>query len=111
MRTRDFTEWVRDHHKLQRVVADTDEEYIRPSSWVVVQSVPRHWVCALPVREQQEPVHEPSLPCCEDDEFGPDVYLAKPSPIWARPATQPNKVDYFMGNQRYVHGFLGTRYP
>jgi len=86
VRTRDFTEWVRGHHQLQRVVlANSDDagEFTRPHSRVVFRSVPLHWTAPPPPAPAPLPAAAPAEdPLVIAREFGPDPYAPAPPLSW-----------------------------
>jgi len=105
MRTRDFSEWVKNHHNLRRVLVETNAEYLRAHEWVTVRSVPMHWV--PPRRESAAVTCLPTIVVDLDLEFGKDPYLARPAKktlgiVWKE------ETDYFMGNVDFARIFYRT---
>jgi hypothetical protein len=88
-------------------VVETTDTFLRPHSWVLVRSVPHHWVARPPPKPRKTPPPAVHSTFDIDKEFGPDPYCCKKAVFApANPAYRMPSVDYFMGNDKFKNSFL-----
>lgn len=92
VKAEDFARWVCTRHRLDRVIVETEDTYVRPNMWVVLRRVPRHYV---PKKRAPQNIEEKKRPVCEDtadtddDEFGPDPMQQRPEMPWRKKRCVP----------------------
>ena len=93
VKTEDFARWVCTKHRMERIVVETPEQYVRPNMWVVLRRVPRYYRLPPPPKPVSAPVEKTECYNIENDmesEFGPDPMSQRPEKpkVWRRRPTE-----------------------
>jgi hypothetical protein len=105
VKTEDFERWVCAKHRVDRVVVECSEGYLRPNMWMVVRRVPRHYRIVPPPKPVEKPVltQEPAYDI--EDEFGPDPMSQRPEAPWRKRRCAP-----FIPNDAFVRDTVADLY-
>jgi hypothetical protein len=86
VKTEDFARWICATYRMDRVIVETSEAYVRPNMFVIVRRVPRYYrIIPPPKKPVSVPVEKKE---CYDieNEFGPDPMSKRPDTrVWRRP--------------------------
>lgn len=106
IKTADFARWVCHRHRMDRVIVESSDVYLRPDMWVVVRHVPKRYIVPPPKPVAKKIVTSAEPAYDIDAEFGPDPMSQRPEAPWVWRPCVP-----YVPNDPFVRDDVFALYP